>query len=136
MFIKQLTVFIENRAGRLEEVAQVLKDNDINIQSVSLADTSEYGLLRFILTDYEKAVKVLQDAGFSAKVSNVIAVKLTQKVGQLSDLLAVFSDVDVNVEYMYGLTSDDQSAFIVLKTSDQEKALEALKTAGYELFTN
>ncbi|MBE5942987.1 MAG: ACT domain-containing protein [Lachnospiraceae bacterium] len=136
MFIKQLTVFIENRAGRLEEVAQVLKDNDINIQSVSLADTSEYGLLRFILTDYEKAVKVLKDAGFSAKVSNVIAVKLTQKVGQLSDLLAVFSDVDVNVEYMYGLTSDDQSAFIVLKTSDQEKALEALKTAGYELFTN
>jgi len=136
MFIKQLTVFIENRAGRLEEVAQVLKDNDINIQSVSFADTSEYGLLRFILTDYEKAVKVLKDAGFSAKVSNVIAVKLTQKVGQLSDLLAVFSDVDVNVEYMYGLTSDDQSAFIVLKTSDQEKALEALKTAGYELFTN
>lgn len=136
MFIKQLTVFIENRAGRLEEVAQVLKDNDINIQSVSLADTSEYGLLRFILTDYEKAVKVLKDAGFSAKVSNVIAVKLTQEVGQLSDLLAVFSKVNVNVEYMYGLTSDDQSAFIVLKTSDQEKALEALKTAGYELFTN
>lgn len=136
MFIKQLTVFIENRAGRLEEVAQVLKENDINIQSVSLADTSEYGLLRFILTDYEKAVKVLKDAGFSAKVSNVIAVKLTQEVGQLSDLLAVFSKVNVNVEYMYGLTSDDQSAFIVLKTSDQEKALEALKTAGYELFTN
>ena len=136
MFMKQLTVFIENRAGRLEEVAQVLKDNDINIQSVSLADTSEYGLLRFILTDYEKAVKVLKDAGFSAKVSNVIAVKLTQEVGQLSDLLSVFSDVAVNVEYMYGLTSDDQSAFIVLKTSDQEKALEALKTAGYELFTN
>ncbi len=136
MFIKQLTVFIENRAGRLEEVAQVLKDNNINIQSVSLADTSEYGLLRFIISDYEKAVKVLKDAGFSAKVSNVIAVKLTQEVGQLSDLLAVFSKVDVNVEYMYGLTSDDQSAFIVLKTSDQEKALEAAKSAGYEFFTN
>ncbi len=136
MFIKQLTVFIENRAGRLEEVAQVLKDNNINIQSVSLADTSEYGLLRFIISDYEKAVKVLKDAGFSAKVSNVIAVKLTQEVGQLSDLLAVFSKVDVNVEYMYGLTSDDQSAFIVLKTSDQEKALEAAKNAGYEFFTN
>ncbi len=136
MFIKQLTVFIENRAGRLEEVAQVLKDNGINIQSVSLADTSEYGLLRFILSDYEKAVNVLKDAGFSAKISNVIAVKLTQEVGQLSDLLSVFSKVNVNVEYMYGLTSDDQSAFIVLKTSDREKALEAVKAAGYELYTN
>lgn len=135
MFIKQLTVFIENRAGRLEEVAQVLKDNDINIVSVSLADTSDYGLLRFILSDHEKAVKVLKDAGFSAMASDVVAVKLTQQVGQLSELLNVLSNVNVNVEYMYGLTSDDQTAFIVLKTSDQNKALDAVKSAGYELYT-
>lgn len=135
MFIKQLSVFIENRAGRLEDVAQVLKDNDINIVSVSLADTSDYGLLRFILSDYEKAARVLKDAGFSAMASDVIAVKLTQQVGQLSDLLTVLSDVNVNVEYMYGLTSDDQTAFIVLKTNDQHKALEAVKGAGYELYT-
>lgn len=135
MFIKQLTVFIENRAGRLEDVAQVLKDHDINIVSVSLADTSDYGLLRFILSDYEKAVRVLKDAGFSAMASDVIAVKLTQEVGQLSELLAVLSKVNVNVEYMYGLTSDDQTAFIVLKTNDQNKALEAVTDAGYELYT-
>ncbi|MBQ9983933.1 MAG: amino acid-binding protein [Lachnospiraceae bacterium] len=135
MFIKQLTVFIENRAGRLEEVAQVLKDNDINIKSMSLADTSDYGLLRFILSDSEKAVKVLKDAGFSAMAADVIAVKLTQQVGQLSELLNVLSSASVNVEYMYGLTSDDQSAFIVLKTNDQNKALEAIKASSFELFT-
>lgn len=135
MFIKQLTVFIENRAGRLEEVAQVLKDNDINIKSMSLADTSDYGLLRFILSDSEKAVKVLKEAGFSAMAADVIAVKLTQQVGQLSELLNVLSGAEVNVEYMYGLTSDDQSAFIVLKTNDQNKALEAIKASSFELFT-
>lgn len=135
MFIKQLTVFIENRAGRLEEVAQVLKDSDINIVSVSLADTSEYGLLRFILSDYQKAVRVLKDAGFSAMASDVIAVKLTQEVGQLSELLTVLSKVKVNVEYMYGLTSDDQTAFIVLKTDNQDTALETITNAGYELYT-
>lgn len=135
MFIKQITVFIENRAGRLEEVAQVLKENDVNIKSVSLADTSDYGLLRFIVSDYAKAVNVLKEAGFSAMASDVIAVKLTQEVGQLGKLLTVLSKVRVNVEYMYGLTSDDQSAFIVLKTDDQNKALEAVKAAGYELYT-
>lgn len=135
MFIKQLTVFIENRSGRLEEVAQVLKDNNINIKSVSLADSSDYGLLRFILSDYAKAVNVLKEAGFSAMASDVIAVKLTQEVGQLGELLAVLSGANVNVEYMYGLTSDDQSAFIVLKTDDQNKALEAIKDANYELYT-
>lgn len=135
MFIKQLTVFIENRAGRLEEVAQVLKDNNINIKSVSLADTSDYGLLRFILSDYAKAVNVLKEAGFSAMASDVIAVKLTQEVGQLGELLAVLSKASVNVEYMYGLTSDDQSAFIVLKTDDQNKALDVIKAANYELYT-
>ena len=135
MFIKQLTVFIENRAGRLEEVAQVLKDNNINIKSVSLADTSDYGLLRFILSDYAKAVNVLKEAGFSAMASDVIAVKLTQEVGQLGELLAVLSAASVNIEYMYGLTSDDQSAFIVLKTDNQNKALDVVKEAGYELYT-
>ena len=135
MFIKQLTVFIENRAGRLEQVTQVLKENDINIVSVSLADTSDYGLLRLILSNPDKAVKVLKDNGFSAMITDVIAVKLTQHVGKLGELLAIFSDVGVNVEYMYGLTSGDENASIVVKTSDQKKALEAIQSSPFELFT-
>ncbi len=135
MFIQQLSVFIENRAGRLEQVTQVLKENNINIVSVSLADSSEYGLLRFILSDAEKAAKALKEAGFSAKVSNVIAVKLTQEVGQLGELLSILSAVNVNVEYMYGLTSNNMEAFIVLKTDHKDVALEAIKKSNFELYT-
>ena len=135
MFIKQLTVFIENRAGRLEQVTQILKDNNINIVSVSLADTSDYGLLRLILSDPDKAVTVLKEAGLSAMTTNVIAVKLTQHVGKLGELLAILSDAGVNVEYMYGLTSGDENASIVLKTSDQNKALDAITASTFELLT-
>ena len=135
MFIKQLTVFIENRAGRLEQVTQILKNNYINIVSVSLADTSDYGLLRLILSDPDKAVTVLKEAGLSAMTTNVIAVKLTQHVGKLGELLAILSDAGVNVEYMYGLTSGDENASIVLKTSDQNKALDAIKSSTFELLT-
>lgn len=135
MFIKQLTVFIENRAGRLEQVTQILKNNNINIVSVSLADTSDYGLLRLILSDPDKAVTVLKEAGLSAMTTNVIAVKLTQHVGKLGELLAILSGAGVNVEYMYGLTSGDENASIVLKTSDQDKALDAIKSSTFELLT-
>ena len=135
MFIKQLTVFIENRAGRLEQVTQILKDNNINIVSVSLADTSDYGLLRLILSDPDKAVTVLKEAGLSAMTTNVIAVKLTQHVGKLGELLAILSGAVVNVEYMYGLTSGDENASIVLKTSDQNKALDAITASTFELLT-
>ncbi len=135
MFIKQLTVFIENRAGRLEQVTQILKDNDINIVSVSLADTSEYGLLRLILSDPDKAVKVLKENGLSAMTTDVIAVKLTQHVGKLGELLGILSNAEVNVEYMYGLTSGDENASIVIKTSDQSKALDAIHNSSFELLT-
>lgn len=135
MFIKQLTVFIENRAGRLEQVTQVLKDNNINIKSLSLADTSDYGLLRLILSDPDKAVQALKDNGFSAMITDVFAVKLTQQVGQLGELLAVLSEVNVNVEYMYGLTSSNEDAFIVVKTSDQKAAMAAIQASPFELFT-
>lgn len=135
MFIKQLTVFIENRAGRLEQVTQVLKDNNINIVSLSLADTSDYGLLRLILSDPDQAVSALKENGFSAMTTDVLAIKLTQQVGKLGELLSILSEADVNVEYMYGLTSSGENAFIILKTNDQQKALSAIQSSTFELLT-
>lgn len=135
MFIKQLSVFIENRAGRLEKVTEVLKNNHINIVSISLADTSDYGMLRLILSDPAKAVTVLKENGFSAMITDVIAVKLTQHIGKLGELLTILSNVDVNVEYMYGLTTGDENAFVVIKTSDQKKALEAITNSTFELLS-
>lgn len=136
MFIKQLTVFLENRAGRLEQVTQVLKDNGINIVSVSLADTNDFGLLRLILSNPEKAAAVLKAEGFSAMLTDVIAVKLTQHVGKLGELLVILSEADVNVEYMYGLTSGDENASIVIKTSDQEKAVDVITKSAFELLSS
>lgn len=136
MFIKQLTVFLENRAGRLEQVTQVLKENDINIVSVSLADTNDFGLLRLIISDPEKAAAVLKAEGFSAMLTDVIAVKLTQHVGKLGELLVILSEADVNVEYMYGLTSGDENASIVIKTSDQEKAVDVITKSAFELLSS
>ncbi|MDE6759267.1 MAG: ACT domain-containing protein [Lachnospiraceae bacterium] len=135
MFIKQITVFIENRAGRLEQVTQVLKENNINIVSLSLADTSDYGLLRLIVSNPDKAVTVLKESGFSAMITNVIAVKLTQHVGKLGELLSILSSAGVNVEYMYGLTTGDENASIVIKTGDQQKALDAITESSFELLS-
>ncbi len=133
MYIKQLSVFIENRSGRLNQVAQELKDNNINIISISLADTSDYGLLRLILSDADKAVSILKENGFSATITKVIAVRLTQEVGQLSELLAVLSAAQVDIEYMYSLKSGETEASIVIKASDPAKAVEAIQNSPFEL---
>ncbi len=133
MFIKQLSVFIENRSGRLEQVTHVLKKNNINIISISLADTSDYGLLRLILSDPDKAITILKEQEFSATITDVIAVKFTQHVGQLSELLTILSNADVDIEYMYSLTSGKNDASIVLKTNNQQKALDTISESSFEL---
>ena len=88
MFLNQISVFLENREGRLDEVLETLKVNNINILSLSLADTSDYGLLRMIVSDSEKGKLALKEAGFSAHLTPVIAVKLSHQVGQLQAILA------------------------------------------------
>ena len=104
MVTKQLSVFIENRQGRLGEVLRVLKENDVNIQSLSLADTTEYGLLRLIVDNPEEGREKLLNAGFSAMLTDVLIVKVPHTPGGLQDLLIAVSDSNINVEYMYGLT--------------------------------
>ena len=130
MIAKQLSVFIENRKGRLGEVLSVLKANKINILSLSLADTTEYGLLRLIVSD-EKLSKVkLSDTGFSTILSDVLVVKISHETGSLQGLLEVLSDNDINVEYMYGLSVKDVNAFVVLKPSDLFKAEKIISECG------
>lgn len=130
MLIKQLSVFIENRAGRLEQVTEMLKENGINITSLSLADTSEYGMLRLIVSDPTKGKSVLKEAGFSAMLTDVIAVKLPHKIGMLHELLKTLEAV--NIEYMYALATNENAAMI-LKISNNEVALKALQANGFEL---
>lgn len=130
MVIKQLSVFLENRQGRLEKVTETLKEQGINIIALSLADSSEYGILRMIVSNPAKGKKVLKEAGFSAMLTEVIAVKLPPKVGILHELLKVL--VNVNIEYMYAI-AESNNASMILKISDIKQAIDELTAGGFEL---
>ena len=108
MFAKQLTVFIENRTGRLSEVLSVLKDSGVNILSMSLADTTEFGLLRLIVNDAAKGRETLNDKGFTSLLSDVSIIQIPHKVGALQELLKVIDERGVNIDYMYGLSVENE----------------------------
>ena len=133
MFINQLSVFIENRTGRLDEVLEALKEADINIISLSLADSSDYGLLRMIVSDPEKAKEALKAKDFAAMLTPVLGVKLSHQVGQLQVLLAEICKAGINIEYMYALATGTDDASIVIKTADLEIAANILEQKGVEL---
>lgn len=135
MLIKQLSVFIENKEGRLEGVTQVLQEHNINIASFSLADTAEFGLLRMIVSDPDKGLRVLKEEGFSARLTDVIAVKIAQEPGTLHKVLKLLFDAGLSVEYMYTLATAGIDTSIIMKASDLQKALDVLKQQGYEVCT-
>lgn len=135
MFLNQLSVFIENREGRLEQVLETLKKENINIVSLSLADTSDYGMLRMIVSAPEKGRDALKEAGFTAMLTPVLAVKLSHQVGQLQVLLSQICKAGINIEYTYALATGNDDASIVLKPADLEKSAEVLKKTGVELIT-
>ena len=127
MTANQVSVFIENRQGRLGQVLSVLKENDINILSISLADTTEYGLLRLIVNDAEKGRDVLLNAGFSSILTDVLIVKVPHIAGSLQNILTLIADNEIDIEYMYGLSVEATDATIVVKTNELDRACEVLK---------
>lgn len=130
MFAKQLTVFIENRSGRLSEVLNVLKENRVNILSLSLADTTEFGLLRLIVDNAALGKEKLTENGFSSLLSDVSIIRIDHKVGSLQRLLDTVDKNGVNIEYMYGLSIESEKAYVVLKASDTEKVDKILEESG------
>ena len=129
MFAKQLTVFIENRSGRLSEVLGVLKENS-DILSLSLADTTEFGLLRLIVDNAALGKEKLTENGFSSLLSDVSIIQIPHKVGSLQSLLKVIDENGINIEYMYGLSIESDEAYVVLKVSDIQKIDEILENNG------
>ena len=130
MFAKQLTVFIENRTGRLSEVLDVLGKNGVNILSMSLADTTEFGLLRLIVDNASLGKDKLNENGFSSLLSDVSIIKIPHKVGSLQRLLGVIDENGVSIEYMYGLSIESDKAYVVLKASDVNKVDRILDENG------
>ncbi|MBQ3589690.1 MAG: amino acid-binding protein [Clostridia bacterium] len=135
MTVKQLSVFIENRQGRLGEVLKILKDNDVNILSISLADTTEYGLLRLIVNAPEHGRDVLLEAGFSSMLTDVLIIKVPHVTGSLQGILTLIAEKNVNIEYMYGLSVEANDDSIVVKTNELELACSILKNGHIDTMT-
>lgn len=133
MFVKQLSVFMENREGRLEQATEVLKNKGINVLSLSMADTTEYGMLRMVVSDPEQAREALRENGFSAMLTDVLAVRLEDKIGELHRLTHILCSSGLNIEYMYTLASSGLRAMIV-KASDGQAAAKAIRQGGLEMY--
>jgi len=130
MLVKQLSVFVENKEGKMLSIAKLLKENEIDIKTLSLADTSDYGMLRMIVSDPEKAYNCLREAGYPSKITELLAVKASNYAGCLYDILEALSGGVDNIEYVYTLPDDDQP-YIVLKVVDPEAADKLISEKGY-----
>lgn len=131
MFVKQISVFMENRPGRLAEITKVLSDNDIDIRAINIADTTDFGILRMIVNDEVKAEQVLRDNQMTANTSEVIAISISDSVGAFSNVIQLLKDKDISIEYIYSFIGEKSSkAVIVLKTSDIGVSANILKENG------
>ena len=132
MSIRQLTVFVENRRGCLARVTDLLATNHIDLRALSIADTKDFGILRLIVNDAEKALSVLRENGILVQITEVIGVKLSDRPGELSMALASLDRAGINVEYLYAfLTKSEKDAYVVLRVEDNEIASGILTKAGF-----
>ncbi len=130
MKVEQISIFLENKSGRLAEVAAVLAGGGVNIRALSLADTTDFGILRLIVNDTEKAKSILKTNGFTVGKTEVIAVEVPDKPGGLARILDVIHAQEINVEYMYAFVQKNVNAIIIFRFDDLEKAIGALQAAG------
>ena len=130
MKLKQLSVFLENKPGRLRELCAVLAENGINIITLSLADTEQFGILRLIVKEHNHAKTLLEEKGFVAKLTDVIAIEVSDQPGGLSEILRIEENSGIGVEYMYAFTiKSGENAVLLFRFDDMDKAVAALQNA-------
>ncbi|ULQ58782.1 ACT domain-containing protein [Brucepastera parasyntrophica] len=131
MKIQQISIFLENEAGRLAEVTRVLSDGNINLRAIMIADTADFGILRVIVNDPVRAFQILEDAKFTIKSTDVLAITVPDRVGSLADVLALFEKESINIEYLYtALDKVGETAVIIFKVEDVEKGLKVVEANG------
>lgn len=136
MFIKQISIFVENKPGRLAAVTRLLKDNAVDIRALSIADTKDFGILRLIVNDPDKASRVLKENNCTVSITNVIGMCINDKAGALSEAMDALYAANVSVEYMYAfVTRQADTACVILRTDSGERAIDALTEAGYRIAT-
>jgi hypothetical protein len=132
MGIKQISVFLENNAGRLGEVTRVLAEVGINIRAISIADTADFGILRLIVNKSDDGVNALTKAGFTTRVSDVAAVEIEDSPGSLAKVMELFQKTNVNIEYLYAsLEGNAGKAVVIFKLEDHQKGLQIIKENGF-----
>jgi hypothetical protein len=134
MKVEQISIFIENKSGRLAEITRILGDAGINIRALSLADTSDFGILRLIVNDVETAKTVLKEKGFTVSKTEVVAVEVPDRPGGLSSLLQTLDAGQINVEYMYAFVERcGGNAVIIFRFDETDKAIGSLKGSGFTI---
>jgi len=136
MKVDQLAVFLENKSGRLASITKALSDNSINIRALSVADTADFGILRLIVDDTDKATRVLKEGGFTVGKTDVIAVEVADKPGGLARVLSVLHEAGLNVEYMYAFVEKSaENAVLIFRFDDPDIAITILQNAGIRILT-
>jgi hypothetical protein len=131
MQVEQISVFLENKSGRLSEVTAILAEAEVNIRALALADTSDFGVLRLIVDDTEKARQTLKNNGFTVGKTNVVAVEVTDRPGGLHDILTMLHDAGLNVEYMYAFVrSSGDNAVMIFRIEKDQEAIRLLESRG------
>jgi hypothetical protein len=134
MKVEQISIFIENKSGRLAEITRILGDAGINIRALSLADTSDFGILRLIVDNVETAKAVLKEKGFTVSKTEVVAVEVPDRPGGLSSLLQTLDANQINVEYMYAFVERcGGNAVIIFRFDETDKAIESLRGSGFTI---
>ncbi|MBR4905093.1 MAG: ACT domain-containing protein [Selenomonadaceae bacterium] len=134
MSVNQVSVFLENKPGTLNKMTEVLASHNINIRALSLAETSEFGIVRMLVNDVFEATNILKENNFVATLTSVLAYTIEDKAGYLNNLLEKFSEANVNIEYMYAFAGKEH-AYMIFRVNDTKKAEALLKSKGLKSLT-
>ncbi|WP_305512608.1 MULTISPECIES: amino acid-binding protein [unclassified Methanobrevibacter] len=137
MAVKQISIFVENKEGRIKKAIDTLAKENINIRALSIADTAKYGILRLIVSDNAKAIEALEKNNFVVKENEVIILAIPDEPNGLNSTLAIFDEKNINLEYLYAfVSSKTDEAIVVMRLENMEKAIEALKDSNIKILDN
>lgn len=138
MAVKQISVFVENKPGRLAEICSVLGDKGVNIRAMSIADTRDFGIFRLIVNDFDKALEVLREKRFTVTVTSVMVIKISDEAGTLGKVLKLIGDARINVEYMYAASfnRNDGETYVIIRTETPERAEQVFSENKIEVVSD
>jgi len=136
MFVQQISVFVENKKGRLADITKVLAENNIDISAISIADTANFGVLRMIVNETEKAVQVIREAGYTVSITEVLAVEMEDKPGGLHKVLELLGKESISVEYLYSFVRcPSEKALILFKVDNPQKTVDVLRRGHFRVLS-